>query len=139
MTINGELNNNTNNNTNSGNTVSKENLFKVQNFIKTQTEKLGGGKFSATVIEIAEGSHVALATAHRAIKELTSRGIIDVIKPSSRRFPITYIYNENIKDSELHQISLESQIDQLKKELENKDILIKQLYDKISKSEGLEK
>jgi predicted transcriptional regulator len=137
MTKNGGLENINNNN--GGNTVSKENLFKVQNYIKAQTEKNNGAKFSATVVEIAEGSNVALATAHRAIKELTNRGVIDVIKPSSRRFPITYIYNESVKDAELHEISLESQIEDLKKIIENKDILIKQLYDKISKLEGLDK
>jgi predicted transcriptional regulator len=94
--------------------VSKENLRKVENYFVEQIKSLGNSRIEATVVEIAEGAGVALATAHKAIKELDQRGVLTVIKPSSRRFPITYIYRGDIQEFEVAQ-SKDEQIDFLTK------------------------
>lgn len=95
-------------------TVSKENLRKVENFFVDKIKADGTNRIEATVLEIAEGSGVALATAHKAIKDLDGRGVLTVIKPSSRRFPITYIYRGDIQGFEVAQ-SKEEQIAYLQK------------------------
>lgn len=108
--------------------VSKENLKKVQNYFVDQIKSIGRKRIEATVVEIADGSGVALATAHKAIKELDQRGVISVIKPSSRRFPITYIYQGDIEGFEVAQ-SLEEQVEYLKQrvfELEEENRVLKQ-------------
>ncbi|MFX3637068.1 MAG: winged helix-turn-helix transcriptional regulator [Candidatus Pristimantibacillus sp.] len=71
--------------------VSTENLTKLESFFKKRSDGQGV-PMTITVVEIAEGSGLALATAHRGIKELERRGIIKVIKAASRRETIQYIY-----------------------------------------------
>ncbi len=78
--------------------VSEENVAKVEAFFVRRVKETGTNHIEATVVEIAEGSEVALATAHKAIKELTKQQVISVIKPKSRRFAITYIYNRPIEE-----------------------------------------
>jgi uncharacterized protein (DUF3084 family) len=105
--------------------VSDENVAKVEAYFVRRAKETGSNRIEATVIEIAEGSEVALATAHKAIKELVKEKAITVIKPKSRRFPITYVYNKDIDDFEA-QKSQEGQIEylqavvkQLKEQVEN--------------------
>jgi predicted RNase H-like nuclease (RuvC/YqgF family) len=93
-------------------TVSKENLRKVERFFIDTIKASGNKRIEATVLEIAEGAGVALATAHKAIKELDNRGTLTVIKPASRRFPITYVYRGDIEGFEVAQ-SKEEQIQYL--------------------------
>ena len=38
-----------------------------------------------------------MATAHKAIKELNRKQILEIIRPKSRRFAITYIYRGDIE------------------------------------------
>lgn len=83
--------------------VSKENLAKVEYFIVTKVKELGTNRIEATVQDIADGSGVALATAHKAITELDQRGVINKIKPSSRRFPTIYEYKGSIEGFEVAQ------------------------------------
>jgi DNA-binding MarR family transcriptional regulator len=105
--------------------VSKENLRKVENYFVEQVRSLGNKRIEATVVEIADGSGVALATAHKAIKELDQRGRITVIKPSSRRFPITYVYRGDIQGFEVAQNKdeqiefLKNRIAELEEQLKN--------------------
>lgn len=98
-------------------TVSKENLRKVENYFVDKIKSSGNKRIEATVLEIADGSGVALATAHKAIKELDSRGTLSVIKPSSRRFPITYIYRGDIEGFKNNQ-SKDEQIEFLQRKNE---------------------
>lgn len=83
--------------------VSDENFQKVENFFVQKIKETGVNRVEAKVVEIAEGSGVALATAHNAIKQMVAKRILTVIKPSSRRFPITYIYNSDVTDFEAAQ------------------------------------
>lgn len=94
--------------------VSKENIKKVENYFVEQIKSLGNKRIEATVVEIADGAGVALATAHKAIKELDQRGVITIIKPSSRRFPITYIYRGDVEGFSIAQTK-DEQIEFLKK------------------------
>jgi predicted transcriptional regulator len=83
--------------------VADENLKKVEAFFVRRAKELGSHRMEATVVEIAEGSEVALATAHKAIQQLQKDKVIDVIKPKSRRFAITYIYKKDIEGFEVEQ------------------------------------
>jgi predicted transcriptional regulator len=83
--------------------VSEENISKVESFFVQKAKETGSKKVEVTVIEIAEGADVALATAHKAIQQLERDKIIEVIKPKSRRFPITYIYKRDIEGFEVEQ------------------------------------
>lgn len=94
--------------------VSEENLKRVEAFFVEQVKNGGNNRFEATVVEIAEGSGVALATAHKAIKQLAEEKKITIVKPSSRRFPISYIYNANI-EAYNKKIDKEEQIEYLQK------------------------
>jgi predicted transcriptional regulator len=87
-------------------------LRKVERFFIDTIKASGNKRIEATVLEIAEGAGVALATAHKAIKELDNRGTLTVIKPASRRFPITYVYRGDIEGFEVAQ-SKEEQIQYL--------------------------
>lgn len=78
--------------------VSDENMKKVEAFFVKRVKETGSNRIEATVVEIAEGSSVALATAHKAVKELIRIKTIDMVKPKSRRFPINYIYTKDIND-----------------------------------------
>jgi ribosomal protein S25 len=103
-------------------TVSKDNLRKVERYFVEKVKSSGLKRTEATVVEIAEGSGVALATAHKALKDLEQRGVLTVIKPSSRRFPIQYIYNTSIEGFEVAE-GKDEQIEFLKQrvaELEEK-------------------
>ncbi|KRE70864.1 hypothetical protein [Paenibacillus sp. Soil750] len=96
-------------------TVNAENLGKVQQFFQLQSEKLGNGiPMSFTVVQIAEDSNVALATAHKALKELANRGVISVIKGQSRREAIQYIYRGSSPQKSLQE--LEAMVNQLENE-----------------------
>lgn len=116
-------------------TVSKENLRKVENFFVDKIKSEGTNRIEATVLEIAEGSGVALATAHKAIKDLDGRGVLTVIKPSSRRFPITYIYRGDIKGFEVAQ-SKDEQIAYLQKLNAEKDEMILALQQRVRELES---
>lgn len=116
-------------------TVSKENLRKVENFFVDKIKSEGTNRIEATVLEIAEGSGVALATAHKAIKDLDGRGVLSVIKPSSRRFPITYIYRGDIKGFEVAQ-SKDEQIAYLQKLNTEKDEMIAELQKRVRELEN---
>jgi predicted transcriptional regulator len=83
--------------------VSEENLNKVEAFFVRRAKDTGSNRLEATVIEIAEGSGVALATAHKAIQQLKKNNVIDIIRPKSRRFGITYIYKRDIEGFEIEQ------------------------------------
>ncbi|HLI45958.1 MAG TPA: hypothetical protein VKU94_02055 [Geobacterales bacterium] len=105
-------------------TVSNENLRKVENFFVNTIKATGNKRVEATVHEIAEGAGVALATAHKAIKELDGRGLLSIIKPSSRRFPITYIYTGDIQGLKISQ-SKDDQIEYLQKvNAEQREIIL---------------
>jgi len=117
-------------------TVSKDNLRKVENFFVDMIKSTGNKRVEATVLEIADGSGVALATAHKAIKDLEGRGILNIIKPSSRRFPITYIYRGDIKGFEVAQ-SKDEQIIYLQKMNVEKDELIMELQKRVRELENV--
>jgi predicted transcriptional regulator len=108
--------------------VSDENLQKVEAYFVKRTKETGSNR-------IAEGSGVALATAHKAIKTLVKEKIITMIKPKSRRFPINYIYTKDIADydavkTEQEQIEyLKGLVQQYREELEEMRV-------KLNESEG---
>lgn len=106
--------------------VSKENLAKVEYYFVSKAKELGTNRITATVKEIADGSMVALATAHKAIRELDQRGVLDIINPPSRRFPITYIYKGDIENFEQKQ-TLEDQNEYLRMIISQKDDEINEL------------
>jgi predicted transcriptional regulator len=116
--------------------VSKENLRKVENYFVENTLSTGSKRVEATVIEIAQGAGVALATAHKAIKELDSRGILSVLKPSSRRFPISYIYRGDIEGFEVKQ-TLEEQNKYLQSLLAERDEQILEMQRRIRELENI--
>lgn len=101
--------------------ISNESLQKVEMFFKSETIDSINEPVIATVLDIAQGSGVALATAHKAIKELEKRGVLKIIKPQSRREPIQYIYSERREKSKEELEALvkeyESTIKELKKKL----------------------
>lgn len=115
--------------------VSKENLRKVENFFVDKIKLEGTKRIEATVIEIADGAGVALATAHKAIKELDGRGVLTIIKPSSRRFPITYIYRGDLVGFEVAQ-SKEEQIAYLQRMNAEKDEMIQELQKRVRELEN---
>jgi hypothetical protein len=116
--------------------VSKENLRKVENYFVESTRATGSKRLEATVIEIAEGAGVALATAHKAIKELDSRGVLSVIKPASRRFPITYVYRGDIEGFEVKQTQ-EEQIKYLQSLLAERDSQLLEMQKRIRELENI--
>lgn len=116
--------------------VSKENLRKVENYFVENTLSTGSKRVEATVIEIAQGAGVALATAHKAIKELDSRGILSVLKPSSRRFPISYIYRGDIEGFEVKQ-TLEEQNKYLQSLLAERDEQLLEMQRRIRELENI--
>lgn len=117
-------------------TVSKENLRKVENFFVNTIKSTGNKRVEATVLEIADGSGVALATAHKAIKDLEARGILTIIKPSSRRFPITYAYRGDIEGFEIGKTK-EEQIVYLQTLNVEKDKMIEQLQKRVRELESI--
>ncbi|MDP5273702.1 hypothetical protein [Chengkuizengella axinellae] len=92
--------------------VSDKNLHKVEMFFVNKIKGTGEKYIEATVLEIAEGSEIALATAHKAIKQLAKEKVISIIKPSSRRFPTKYEYNKSTDEFLLNN-SKEEQINYL--------------------------
>jgi hypothetical protein len=93
--------------------VSEENLKKVEAFFVRRCKEIGSNRIEATVVDIADGSGVALATAHKAIKELQKNKTLNVIKPASRRFAISYVYLKDIEGFEAEQTA-EHQLQYLK-------------------------
>ena len=78
--------------------ISKEKMRALQKYF-IKTVKNGQSRtFEATIQNIADGSGIALATAHRGIKELEERGILKVSKTKSRRFPCVYMYNGDLEE-----------------------------------------
>jgi hypothetical protein len=118
--------------------VSKENLKKVENFFVDTIRATGSKRIEATVIEIAEGAGVALATAHKAIKELDGRGTLTVIKPASRRFPITYVYRGDVEGFEVAQ-SKDEQIAYLQSLLNEKNEEVIALQQRVRELENIVK
>lgn len=114
--------------------VSNENLRKVENFFVESMKSTGTNRIEATVVEIAEGAGVALATAHKAIKDLDSRGLLSVHKPSSRRFPITYYYLGDAQGFEIKQTQ-EGQIEYLKSLLAKRDEEVAELQKRVRELE----
>jgi predicted transcriptional regulator len=108
--------------------VSDENLAKVENYFVNRVKDGGSKRFEATVIDIADGSGVALATAHKAIKQLAEAKIISIIKPNSRRFPISYTYLGDIEGFEQN-IKDQSQIEYLQH-------LVAQLQEQVNQLES---
>lgn len=106
--------------------VSNEYLRKVETYFAENAQELGTNRIQATVQEVADGAGVALATAHKALKELNNRGIIDMIKPSSRRFPITYIYNGDTECT-IEENDLRGQVDHLLEQLESYKEMVAEL------------
>lgn len=118
--------------------VSKENLRKVENFFVETIKATGNKRIEATVIEIAQGAGVALATAHKAIKELDGRGTLSVIKPASRRFPITYVYRGDIEGYAVAQ-NKDEQIQYLQNLNAEKDEIIASLQKRVRELENSNK
>jgi predicted transcriptional regulator len=116
--------------------VSKENLRKVENYFVESIISTGSKRLEATVVEIAEGAGVALATAHKAIKELENRGILSILKPSSRRFPITYVYRGDIEGFNAKQTQ-EDQIKYLQNLLSERDERISVLEKRVNELETI--
>lgn len=116
--------------------VSKDNLRKVENFFVDTVKSTGNKRIEATVIEIAEGANVALATAHKAIKELDGRGVLSIIKPASRRFPITYVYRGDIEGYEISQ-NKDEQIVYLQNLNAEKDKIILELQKRVRELEKI--
>lgn len=94
--------------------VSEENMQKVEAYFVEKVKNGGSNRFEATVVDIADGAGVALATAHKAIKQLAEERKITIHKPSSRRFPIAYVYNNSIEGFE-KKADKEDQIEYLQK------------------------
>lgn len=94
--------------------VSEENFTKVEKYIVERVKETGSNEFEATVVQVSEGAGVALATAHNALKQMVAKRILTKIEPSSRRKPITYIYNKDIRDFEVS-TSKDEQLEYLKK------------------------
>lgn len=92
--------------------VSDENMAKVEAYFVKRVKEGGSKRFEATVNQVADGSGVALATAHKAIKQLAEQKKINMIKPNSRRFPISYIYLDDVEGFEQN-IMEHSQIEYL--------------------------
>lgn len=110
--------------------VTDENLRKVIRFFIDQMEKTGDNHIEATVVEIANGSGVALATAHRAIKRLGEKGQLKIIKPvhESRRYGITYV----VTDELYAQFNEHSQLEYLQKLVEKYQMEVADLKNEIS-------
>lgn len=102
--------------------VSEENLRKVERFFVEKAKEEGTKELQDTIVNISNGADVAVATAHRAIKKLEEKGILTIIKPVSRRFSRTYIYNGDISEFT---------------EEENKDRQIVYLKSMIAKKDGI--
>lgn len=116
--------------------VSKENLKKVESYFIEKCKSTGNKRIEATVVEIADGSGVALATAHKAIKELDGRGILSVLKPSSRRFPIVYIYRGDMKEFQISE-SKDEQIVYLQNLVSERDERILELEKRVRELENI--
>lgn len=118
--------------------VSKENLMKVERFFVESVKKIGDKRVEATIQEIADNSNTALATAHKAVKELSQRGVIDIIKGASRRFPITYVYNGDIENFEAN-LGKDDQIAYMKVVIQDQETYIRDLEEKVRRLENMQK
>jgi ribosomal protein S25 len=112
--------------------VSEENLNKVEKFFVSRIKEEGTKRIKATVMDIAEGSEVALATAHKAIKELEKTKVLEIVKPSSRRFPIVYVYKKDIDNFDAKQTQ-QGQLEYLQESNANLQAEISVLRDTLNK------
>lgn len=112
--------------------VSNENLKKVEAFFQEQAVKLGQGvPMPFKVVDIADGSNVALATAHKAIKELEKRGVLKLIRAASRREAVQYIYKGTIRRSREELEHLVLQLETENKTLKEKLTAYEQGFDTV--------
>lgn len=101
--------------------VSEENMRKVEDFFIGRMKQDRTNRIDATVAQIAEGSGVSLATAHKALTKLKDKGILEVKTTSkTRRFPLTYYYHgEKEVIEERDQLeSLQKLVAELREEIE---------------------
>ncbi|OMD73276.1 hypothetical protein BSK48_05245 [Paenibacillus odorifer] len=75
---------------------SQENVDKVSAYFVSKVKTTGSRRFSETIADIARNSDVALATAHRVIKQLVAEKKITAIRHDSRRIANEYIYHDDI-------------------------------------------
>lgn len=116
--------------------VSEENLYKVESFFVDRAKELGTNRIETTVAKIAEGSGVALATAHKAILQLEKDKVLEVIRPKSRRFAITYIYNRDIEDFDF-ELEQHSQIEHLQSLVQKQKEEIASLQEQLNNAQGM--
>lgn len=92
---------------------------KVERYLIKQVRERGSRQFSVRVGDIAFGSDVALATAHKVLKLLENKGIIKIIRGDTRRVPNQYQYLADIdfEETKFNQAAevrkLKSQVDEL--------------------------
>ena len=107
-------------------TISKEKLRLLQKYFIDKVRNGESRTFEETVQNIADGSGLALATAHKGIKELVNRGVLAVRKSKSRRFPCVYTYTGEL-DEVKEFIDKDAQIKYLHEKLELKNLEIAKL------------
>ena len=113
-------------------TISKEKLRLLQKYFINRVKNGQTRTFEETVQNIADGSGLALATAHKGIKELVNRGVLTVSKSRSRRFPCVYTYTGEL-DEVKEFIDKDAQIKYLHEKLELKNLEIAKLKKIIKK------
>lgn len=106
--------------------ISKEKLKQLQNFFIDRVKKSQSRTIEETVQNIAEGSGLALATAHKGIKELENRGVLSVKKTKSRRFPCVYTYTGDL-DVNKKFVDKDEEIRYLQEKLAKKNLQIDKL------------
>lgn len=92
---------------------SDENVGKVIDYFVEKVRTSGSRQFEDTVAGVSKNAGVALATAHRVIKQLEAERIITIHRPVARRLPTSYTYNADIKDFMVEK-GKDSQIEYLK-------------------------
>jgi len=105
--------------------VSPGNVNKVKDYFVKAVKDTGSKDITMRVDEIASYSGVSLATAHKALSALQEEGFLEIIKPASRRYTITYRVVADV-DYEEKSMSLEEQ-------LKEKDSQIRLLMEQNSK------
>jgi DNA-binding MurR/RpiR family transcriptional regulator len=76
--------------------VSDINVDKVKAFFIRQIKETSSKNITMRVDEVAFHSHIALATAHRAIQALANEGFLDIKRGISRRYCNTYCIKADI-------------------------------------------
>jgi DNA-binding IclR family transcriptional regulator len=105
--------------------VSPGNVNKVKDYFVKAVKDSGSKDITMRVDEIASYSGVSLATAHKALLALQEEGFLEIIKPASRRYTITYRVVADVDYVE-KSMSLEEQ-------LKEKDSQIRLLMEQNSK------